>query len=577
MKHLPALLLALAAPFAARAQAPAWQTLTGLPQPAGNTAQIKATAVDSTGAVLVAGAFTGAATFGGTTLTSAGSYDGFVAKWNPAAAAWTWAYALGGGGYDELTALAVQGTRVYVAGDFGSDTCRLGAVKLPNSGIARAPGNYPNDVVVARFTDAGPAAALAWARQSQGDYEESVAALVVAGRQVYVAGTLIGTVSPIGPVPGQCNGCPNNVALGPVLLPARFGPLADGFVAKLTDTGPGTDWQWGLRLGDLDTDLLTALAVAGSNVYVGGGFSLAGAGTPPPPALPYTVAKITDSGSAATLRWASNLGQLATALAVTGPDVYAAGVFQGTTAFGATSLSSQGSTDVFVSHLADAGATAALAGTAQLGGPGPDNATALAATGPALLLAGGFQGATFAAGATVLAGAGTAAAPVATGYVARLLAAAVPRVAWATSAGGASATQPAALALAGNRIWVGGSAAPRAAFGPLRLPAGVGTPAGFLASLEDLTLARRAPAADPAALALYPNPAHETLALTGLPDPAAPLTATLCNALGQAVRAVVLAPVGGAVALSVAGVPPGVYALQLRGGGLAATCRVVVE
>ena len=66
-KLLPALLLTLAFVAPAQAQAPAWQTLTGLPQPAGNTAQITGTAVDSTGAVLVAGTFTGAATFGGTT------------------------------------------------------------------------------------------------------------------------------------------------------------------------------------------------------------------------------------------------------------------------------------------------------------------------------------------------------------------------------------------------------------------------------------------------------------------------------------------------------------------------------
>src|SRR5262245_30300027 len=44
---------------------------------------IRATRLDPTGNIVVAGTFTGVATIGGTTLTSLGGTDGFVAKYAP--------------------------------------------------------------------------------------------------------------------------------------------------------------------------------------------------------------------------------------------------------------------------------------------------------------------------------------------------------------------------------------------------------------------------------------------------------------------------------------------------------------
>ena len=54
--------------------------------------------------------------------------------------------------------------------------------------------------------------------------------------------------------------------------------------------------------------------------------------------------------------------------------------------------------------------------------------------------------------------------------------------------------------------------------------------------------------------------------------PAAPLR----NALGQEVRRVALRPAGGQAEVSVAGLPAGVYAVQVLGAGVAAVRRVVV-
>ena len=73
---------------------------------------------------------------GGTTLTSLGGYDVFVAKSNPASNQFVWVQRAGGVGLDEATALAVSGTSVYVAGSFTSPAASFGTSTLTNP--------YPN-------------------------------------------------------------------------------------------------------------------------------------------------------------------------------------------------------------------------------------------------------------------------------------------------------------------------------------------------------------------------------------------------------------------------------------------------
>ena len=79
----------------------------------------------------------------------------------------------------------------------------------------------------------------------------------------------------------------------------------------------------------------------------------------------------------------------------------------------------------------------------------------------------------------------------------------------------------------------------------------------------------------PVGLALFPNPAHNAFTLNNLPPTA--LTAILRNALGQEVRRVALRPAGGQAEVAVAGLPAGVYAVQVLGAGATAVRRLVVE
>jgi hypothetical protein len=53
-------------------------------------------------------------------LISIGSYDGYVAKFNPVSNQFVWAQRAGGMGSDFVNAMAVSSASVYVVGAFGN-------------------------------------------------------------------------------------------------------------------------------------------------------------------------------------------------------------------------------------------------------------------------------------------------------------------------------------------------------------------------------------------------------------------------------------------------------------------------
>ena len=228
-------------------------------QRAGGTSFDVATALGVSGtSVYVAGSFAGTtASFGSTTLTSAGStgsYDVFVAKLTDAGptGSFAWAQRAGGTEGDQANALAVSGTSVYVAGSFISPAAGFGPATLANAGPANTA-----DVFAAKLTDAGPTGSFVWAQRAGGTGTEWPDALAVSGTSVFVAGRF---ASP-------------TTGFGPATL-ANAGPAntTDVFVAKLTDAGPSGSFAWAQRAGGTEGDEATALAVSGTSVYVAGGF-----------------------------------------------------------------------------------------------------------------------------------------------------------------------------------------------------------------------------------------------------------------------------------------------------------------
>ena len=170
--HFPvgllATLLLLTLHLPAAAQAPVWQSVRAVAVPTvpalSKSSEVRATAVDAAGNVYLAGNFKNSVTLGGTTLTSLGGYDVFVAKFNPATNQFVWAQRAGGTNNDFANALAVSGSRVYVAGYFESLTAGFGSTTLTNAGTLTSAGYA--DVFVAKLTDAGNTGSFGWAQQA---------------------------------------------------------------------------------------------------------------------------------------------------------------------------------------------------------------------------------------------------------------------------------------------------------------------------------------------------------------------------------------------------------------------------
>src|SRR5258708_152969 len=104
-----------------------------------------ATAVDSKSNVLVAGYFEGVVTFGGTTLSTAGNYNLFVAKYSPSGS-FSWAQQYGGGGSGSGKAMALDASGNIFVGVSGGSSGAL--MKLDSAGnVLWTVGPVPNSAL----------------------------------------------------------------------------------------------------------------------------------------------------------------------------------------------------------------------------------------------------------------------------------------------------------------------------------------------------------------------------------------------------------------------------------------------
>lgn len=150
---------------------------------AGNE-RASAMAVDRSGSVLLAGEFLGTADFGGGPLTSAGSADIFVAKYD-AGGAPLWSKRFGGSGYDRAWAVAADGSsgHVLMAGQHEGGVDFGGGV-LSSHGFGD---------IFAVQCDAG--GAHLWSRSFGGTFPDSAATVAVDGSgNMLVAGDFASSV-----------------------------------------------------------------------------------------------------------------------------------------------------------------------------------------------------------------------------------------------------------------------------------------------------------------------------------------------------------------------------------------------
>jgi hypothetical protein len=478
----------------AMAQAPTWQSAMPI------AAVATATTADESGNIYLAGNFSGTVSFGAIRLTSSGFSNVFVAKWSPATNDFLWAKQAGGNNIDAVTALAVSGTSVYLAGEFDSPTASFGATTLTNASAS-------GDVFVAKLTDAGASASFVWAQRGGGASLDRATALAVSGRNVYVAGYFFSASAGFG---------------GSTLTNADASVnTKDVFLAKLTDAGTSTTYAWAYRAGGARNDAPNTLAAAGTNVYVAGSFDGNTATFGGTTLTNFAVnsgyqdgfvTKMTDAGTSAAFTWAKGVGSTdsdaVTAVAVNGNSLYLAGFFYGPTGrFDTFNVTNAGGADIFVAKLTDAGSSGGVVWVQRAGGADDDSPTSLLVNGPGLYVGGSF-------GAPNTGGIGTASFGTTTLtsvggpdiFVAKLLdSGSSGTFASALPAGGRYSDRLLSLALSGNAIYAATVVATNASFGSQAVTGPDGTAAYVLAALTDPlvpTLTSVAPASGPAGTVL---------------------------------------------------------------------------
>ncbi|MGI4875231.1 MAG: T9SS type A sorting domain-containing protein [Janthinobacterium lividum] len=555
---------------AVQAQIPGWQLAVTSTQNAasGNISQVLASATDASGNVFLVGAFQGSISFGSTTLTTAGSSDGFVAKWSPVSNSFLWAQQVGGTGYDVANALAVSGSTIYVAGSYSSTAVAFGGLSLSNAGTS--------DIFVAKLTDAGSSASFGWAQRAGGADAEAPTGLAASGASVYMSGYYYSATA----------------AFGTTNLPNAGG--SDAFLAKLTDAGSSGSFVWAQGIGGTSYERANTVAVSGSSIYLAGyfGSTTVSLGTTTLQNATATaandvfVAKLLDAGSTSSFAWAQRAGgpgdDIANTIAVAGNGVYVAGIFSGATAsFGSTTLtnSASGTSDIFVTKLTDAGSTAPPAWAQRAGGIYNDVANAVAINTNKVYVAGSFSSPAISLGPTTLTNGSNAKSHDALVF-GLTDAGSSSSIDWGLRAGGGGNDFAYSLALNGANVYVAGSIVPVASFGNLSIANPVGYDTSYLASFLDNTALATSIPAFSGSISLSPNPAH---ARTTMVLPAsysnAPIAITLTDIVGRVVRPRTdLLPAAGLTHdISLAGLTKGLYILHIQAGATTATRRLAVE
>jgi hypothetical protein len=288
--------------------------------------------------VYVIGTYGGTVTFtSGTTLTSTGSTDAFVAKYDTSGTV-QWARSIGGTSADYGYGIATDsGGNVYVIGTYGGTVTFTSGTTLTSTGST--------DAFVAKYDTSGT---VQWARGIGGtgfDYGYGIA--TDTSGNVYVIGRYYG--STITFAPGTTL---TNVGVG----------STDVFVAKYDTSGTV---QWARSIGGTSDDIGGDIATdSDGNVYVIGRYygSVTFAPGTTLTGTDYTAAFVAKYDTSGTVQWASGIGGTDVNSGMgddngygiatdSGGNVYVIGIYFGTVTFASgTTLTGTdtGSYDAFV-------------------------------------------------------------------------------------------------------------------------------------------------------------------------------------------------------------------------------------
>ncbi len=125
------------------------------------------------------------------------SQDLLLAKWtdNGSSATYAWSQVGGGTGADQGNAVTVSGSSLYVTGSLTNDVANSNAVTFGGDGatagtiaVNGASSTVSQDLLLAKYTDNGNAAALNWAQAGGGAGSDSGNGIAVSGRNVMPVG-----------------------------------------------------------------------------------------------------------------------------------------------------------------------------------------------------------------------------------------------------------------------------------------------------------------------------------------------------------------------------------------------------
>lgn len=339
--------------------------------------------LDGSNNAYIIGQFQGTVDFdpgaGTSNLTSAGSNDIFMAKYN-SSGTYQWAYQIGAASSDKGLSIDIDASNnIYIAGDF------QGTCDFDPSGSTSNLTASSVDGFVASYSSTG---SYRWAFALSGTSSEDVLGITVdsGSSNVYVCGSFQKVVD-FDPS-GSTNSLSSNVSTSAIDV--------DGFVAKYT-CAAGT-YVWAKKIGGSTATVTSSEQVinisldASDNVYITGqmvtatvdvnGVSLTKIGS-----VDSFYAKINTAG---TTQWAKNIGTASNSINsndiyVQGTDVILCGYFTATIDFdpsaGTQNGTSAGSTDIFIAEYSSTDGSFICKTT--MGGTSIDQAKALVSKGNA--------------------------------------------------------------------------------------------------------------------------------------------------------------------------------------------------
>ncbi|HRI71586.1 MAG TPA: SBBP repeat-containing protein [Polyangium sp.] len=291
--------------------------------------------VDKSGNVIMAGAFGGTINFGGTTLTSAGGDDAFIAKFNSGGQL-LWAKEYGDGKGQNIGGVGTDGNgNIYITGNF------TGSINF-GGGALTAAGTLFTDVFVAKLTADGN---HVWSKSFGDDEVQNSYGLAVdAASNVIIAGSFKKTI-------GFGGGTLN-----------AGGSFVDVFVAKFNGDGAH---QWSRQYGVATSDQIAraVAADAAGNIYVGGevaeSIDFGGGSKSVTTTKSAFVAKLDSLGNAAWVNLsdgdANSIGVVNSVAVGPNGEVAAGGYFKGMFDLGGMPVSSIGTDDAFITLFAAGG------------------------------------------------------------------------------------------------------------------------------------------------------------------------------------------------------------------------------